>query len=87
MSIEDHKLTAEIVDYLNEKALDAVKGSEFGPDEHFFGLAAEIIQDRESLVNKIKELIEVYEERGLYGQAASLVDELQVIIKEEESGE
>lgn len=33
----------EIIEFLNAEAIKVVKGSEFGPDEHFFGIAAEML--------------------------------------------
>jgi len=45
----------EIVKFLNDEAAKAVKGSEFGLDEHYFGIAAEMIEEYEARLKTLQD--------------------------------
>ena len=45
----------DVVKNLNIAASEAVEGSEFGGDEHLFGIAAEIIKDSHKEIAELKE--------------------------------
>lgn len=44
----------EIITQLNDSAAKAVKGSEYGIDEHVFGIAAQIIEEKDKLIKAAK---------------------------------
>ena len=67
----------EVVTQLNDSAAKAVKGSEYGIDEHVFGIAAQMIEEKDKLIadsipkseilaaiKANKELAEIYRSDG-----------------------
>lgn len=51
----------KIVKFLNDESAKAVKGSEFGLDEHYFGIAAEMIEEYEARLKTLQSHIKAEE--------------------------